>query len=198
VGRYDVLAEAGRPVGTEEIRCAAGPAGWRWFSEIETVVPEPHRETVDLTVDGAWRPVRLRIRTGAHEAVLAVDGDRLVGRRDGEPVDLPFGPASELDYLTPACNAVTATRLGRSAEIEVVYLDPYTLAPSLVRQRYELEGPDEVATPVGRFEATRWTYTSLDSGWTARFWLAADLVVAYEGLFELKELEPGPGGPFPR
>jgi hypothetical protein len=196
VGRY-VVMDGGRPVGTEEFRCAPGPAGWRYFSRIETILPEPHLEVVDLVVDGSWRPVRLRIDTEQHRLDLAADGDRLTGRRDDRPLDVAFGPDAELDYLSPCFNVVTATRLGRAAEIEVLYLEPFTCEPVQERQRYEPEEEGEVDTPVGRFAARRWRYTSLRSGWSASFWLAGDVVVAYEGLFTLEEFEAGPRGPFP-
>jgi hypothetical protein len=196
IGRY-VVMDAGRPVGTEEFRCAPGPAGWRYFSQIETILPEPHREVVDLVVDGSWRPVRLRIDTERHRLDLVADGDRLTGRRDDRPLDLEFGPNVELDYLSPCFNVVTATRLGRGAEIEVLYLEPFTCEPVQERQRYQHQGGEEVDTPVGRFSAERWRYTSLRSGWSVSFWLAGDVVVAYEGLFTLEEYEPGPRGPYP-
>jgi hypothetical protein len=196
VGRYVVMDGEGHPVGTEEFRCAAGPAGWRYFSEVETILPEPHREVVDLVVDAGWRPVRLRIETGAHSLLLAAEGDRLVGRRDGQEVDLPFATDVELDYLSPCFNAVTANRLTGTAEFDVVYLEPYTCEPVVERQRYELLGEGEVPTPVGTFTGVRWRYASLREGWTASFWVAGDVVVDYEGLFALEELEPGPAGPF--
>lgn len=195
-GRYTVQDGSGRPVGTESFRCAPGPAGWRYFAEIETSTPEPHREVVDLVVDDSWRPVRLRIQTGSHEFAMAVEGDRATTLLDGAAVDVPFGPEVELDYLSPCFNAVTANRLGRSADVEVLYLRPVTCEPVAVRQRYQFEGEEEVATPVGRFRATRWRYTALGSGFTRPLWVAGDLVVAYEGLFELSEYDPGRSGPF--
>jgi hypothetical protein len=197
VGRYTVLDGRGRPVGTEEFRCAPGPAGWRYVSTVATAEPEPHGEVVDFVVDTGWRPVRLRIDTGSHALMATVRGDRLVGTRDGEPMDLAFGSDVELDYLSPCFNAVTATRLGRTAEFDVVYLEPVTCEPILERQRYELRGEEEIGTPVGRFRATRWQYTAMRSGWSRPFWLAGEVVVAYEDLFELVEYEPGPRGPFP-
>jgi hypothetical protein len=197
VGRYVVMDGEGHPVGTEEFRCAPGPAGWRYFSRIETILPEPHAEVVDLAVDGSWRPVRLRIDTTSHRLDLLAEAERLVGRRDNHSLDIPFGPATELDYLSPCFNAVTASRLDRSADIDVVYVEPFTLEHVSERQRYEM-GPEEgVDTPVGRFRARRWRYTSLSSGWTATFWLAGDVVVAYDGLYALEGYESGPRGPFP-
>jgi hypothetical protein len=197
VGRYVVMDGEGHPVGTEEFRCAPGPAGWRYFSRIETILPEPHEEVVDLAVDASWRPVRLRIDSTSHRLDLVADGERLVGRRDDRSLDLPFGPETELDYLSPCFNAVTATRLGGTREVGVLYIEPFTLEPVTERQRYEIESPGEVTTPVGRFAARRWRYTSLREGWTASFWLAGDVVVAYDGLYALEEYESGPRGPFP-
>jgi hypothetical protein len=196
-GRYSVLDGTGRPVGTESFRCAPGPAGWRYFAEIETSVPEPHREVVDFVVDASWRPVRLRIETGSHDLALIVEDDRATAVRDGAPVEVAFGPEVELDYLSPCFNAVTANRLGRSAEIEVLYLRPVTCEPVAMRQRYELKGEEEVATPAGRFRAARWQYTAVASGWSRPFWVAGDVVVAYEDVFELAEYDPGRSGPFP-
>ena len=73
--------------------------------------------------------------------------------------------------------------------------------PTRVRQRYELIGDEQIATPVGTFAAGRWRFTALDSGldsgWTADLWLAGDIVVRYEGLFELTWLDPGASGPRP-
>ena len=196
-GRYIVMDGDGNPVGTEDFRCAPGPAGWRYFAEIQTDDPEPHHETVDLAVDAAWRPVRTRIDSGSHEILLMAEGDRLAGFRDGRPVETPWGPEMHLDYLSPAYNAVTANRLLATAEIEVVYLAAVTCEPRVERQRYELLGTEEVATPAGRFAATRWRYTSLSSEWSRDLWVASDVVVGFEGLFELQRYEPGASGPLP-
>ncbi|MGH2573270.1 MAG: putative glycolipid-binding domain-containing protein [Actinomycetota bacterium] len=197
IGVYTVMDGKGNPVGTEEFRCAPGPAGWRYFAAIETSVPEPHRETVDLVVDLRWLPVRLRIDTGSHHVDLAAEETRLQGERDGEPLEIEWEGRLDLDYLSPSFNAVTANRLGRTEEIRVVYLDPVTCEPHVVRQRYELGGNEEVSTPVGRFQARRWQYTGLDSGWTGSLWVAGDIVVAFQNVFELAAYEPGPRGPFP-
>jgi len=196
-GRYTVMDGDGNPVGAEDFRCAPGPMGWRYFSDVDTAVPRPHHEIVDLAVDGAWRPVRTRIDTGSHDILLTVEGDRLAGYRDRQPIAIPWGPEVELDYLSPAFNAVTANRLGGTAEIEVVFLEAVTCESRTERQRYELVGDEEVATPVGRFAATRWRYTALSTGWSRDLWVARDVVVAYEGLFALEWYEPGATGPTP-
>lgn len=196
-GVYTVMDGKGNPVGTEEFRCAPGPAGWRYFATIETSVPEPHREVVDFVVDDRWLPVRLHIDTGSHDVDLAAEESRLFGTRDGEPLEIHWETRLDLDYFSPCFNAVTAARLGRTEEIRVVYLDPVTCEPHLVRQRYELVSQEAVATPVGRFTASRWQYTGLDTGWTGALWVAGDIVVSFENVFQLAAYDPGPRGPFP-
>jgi hypothetical protein len=192
-GRYTVLGDDGAPSGTEDFRCAPGPMGWRYFSDIRT----DHHEIVDIAVDRDWRIARLRIDTGDHDILLEPRGDTLTGYRDHREIEIPYGPDLHLDYFTPATNAVTCRRLSETTEIEVVYLEPVTLEPTVVRQRYEHHGQESATTPVGVFNATRWTFTSLDSGWTADLWIAGDAVVRYDRLFTLEEYEPGASGVTP-
>lgn len=196
-GRYTVLGDDGKPVGTERFRCAPGPMGWRYFSDVDTEDPSPHREIVDVAVDADWRIARVRIDTGEHDLLLEPRGAVLAGYRDRAEIEIPYPPDAHLDYFTPATNLITTKRLDGTAEIDVVYLAPLTLEASRTRQRYELRGPDEVETPSGRFEANRWTFTDLDSGWSADLWVAGDVVVAYDRLFKLEEYEAGASGARP-
>jgi hypothetical protein len=175
-GRYTILGDDGEPVGTEDFRCAPGPMGWRYVSEIDTAEHGQHHETVDIVVDADWRIVRLRIDTGMHQVLLEPETD------------------DHIDYLTPATNLIMTKRLAGTTELEVLYLEPFTLEEARDRQRYELLGPEIVETPVGRFDAVRWTYTSLDSGWTSDLWVAGDVVVRYDRIFELQRYEPGANG----
>lgn len=187
---------AGTPVGTEEFRASAGPFGWRYVASIRTSEPEPHAATVDLTADDRHRPVRLLLGSGAHSLLLAPEGDRLAGLRDGRPVETPW--EEHVDFPSPCFNAVTAARLAAARELRVVFVEPLTLELRCERQRYELLGPAEVDTPVGRFAAQAWRYTALSTGWSRTLWVAGLLVVAYEGLYELAAYEPGRTGPTPR
>ena len=196
-GRYTVLGDDGKPVGTESFRSAPGPMGWRYFSDVETTDPSPHREVIDVVVDSDRRVARVRIDTGEHDLLLEPRGDVLTGYRDGREIEIEYGPDMHLDYFTPATNAVTAMRLAGTSEIDVVYLAPVTLEASRTEQRYELRGPEQIEAPAGRFEAVRWTFTALDSGWTSDLWVAGDTVVAYDRLFELAWYEAGASGPQP-
>jgi hypothetical protein len=194
-GRYAVFDGDGARVGTEEFRCAPGPMGWRYFSDVQTSDPTPHLETIDVVVDADWRPVRLRIDAGEHQILLEPHGETFEGFRDREAIELHWEPDRHIDYHTPATNLITTKRITGTAEIDVVYLAPVSMEPMLERQRYELLGDEEVDTPVGRFAATRWRYTSLGDGWTSDLWVAGDLVVRYDRLFELEWYDPGASGP---
>ena len=202
-GRYTVRGRSGDVVGTEDFRCAPGPMGWRYVSEIERDEPTPHREWVDVVVDASWRIVRTRIETGSHATLLEARGDSLEGVRDGHEVEMAWGPEMHLDYLSPAFNAITARRLedapadGTAHDIDVLFLEPVTLEPVPMRQRYELIGRESVDTPSGTFLASRWGYTALATGWTSDLWVADDVVVRYDRAFELISYEPGASGPFP-
>ena len=196
-GRYRVIGDDGRDVGWEEFRSAPGPAGWRYVSEVATDEYGPHRATVDVAVDAAWVVVRLRVATAEHQLLLQRQDHSLAGIRDGEPLEVPWGPDDHLDYLTPATNLITCRRLGRTGDIDVVYVDPFSLEITRERQRYELLGPGVVDTPVGRFHAERWRYTSLGSGWTSELWTAGDAVVRFDRIFELEWYQPGATGPAP-
>jgi hypothetical protein len=196
-GRYSVRGRSGDIVGTEDFRCAPGPMGWRYVSEIERDEPTPHRETVDVVVDASWRIVRTRIETGSHAMLLEARGDSLEGVHDGQKVELPWGPEMHLDYLSPAFNAITAQRLDGTSEIDVLYLEPVTMEAVPMRQRYELIRRETVQTPSGSFLAVSWRYTALMTGWTSTLWVADDVVVRYDRAFELISYEPGASGPFP-
>jgi hypothetical protein len=196
-GTYALVDETGRRFGTEEFRCAPGPMGWRYVSEIETSDPTPHRETVDLAVEAGWRPVRLRVETGEHALLLQRGEHGLTGHRDGEPLELDLGDDRELDYLSPAFNAVTAMRLGRTAEFPVWYFRAVTIEPIGMHQRYEHRGQEIVETPGGRFAATRWGYEAIDTGYVSEFWTAGDVVVRYAGYLELERYEAGATGASP-
>jgi hypothetical protein len=91
------------------------------------------------------------------------EGRGLAGFRDRSEVQFPWRPETQLDYLSPAFNAVTATWLSSTGEVEV-FLEAFTCEPRMERQRYELLMEEEVATPAGRFAARRWRYTALSTG----------------------------------
>src|SRR5436190_7481503 len=196
-GRYTLLNDRGGPAGTESFRSAPGPAGWRYVGEFDSTEPVRHG-TVDVVAGADWGIVRIRVDLGEHSLLLETRNGALVGERDGSLLEINFAPEFDVDYLTTATKVTAARRLGGSGELTVAYIDPITLVPEPLRQRYTLlSSVDDVRTPVGLFRAERWRYED-ESGFSADLWLAGDTVVAYEGLFELETYDPGATGARPR
>jgi hypothetical protein len=192
-GRYEVIGEDGQPEGEESFRSAPGPAGWRYVADITGA----GEGAVDLVADAAWNVVRVRFRSPAGELLLQTQGDRMVGLRDRETLEFPWRPQLHVDVFSPVTNLASTKRLTRTQQIEVLYVDRDTLETSFTWQRYELLGDEPVATPIGSFDATRWRFVALDSGWTGDLWVSGDVVVKYERTFELVGYEPGATGPHP-
>jgi hypothetical protein len=190
-GRYDVIGEDGRPEGDESFRSAPGPAGWRYVADITG----GGEGAVDLVADAAWNVVRVRYRSPAGELLLETHGDRIVGVRNDETLELRWRPEMHVDVFSPVTNLTSTKRLAGTQEIEVLYVDRDTLDITFTRQRYELLGDERIRTPVGSFDATRWRFVALDSDWTADLWVSGDVVVKYERTFELAAYEPGATGP---
>ena len=119
------------------------------------------------------------------------------GFRDRRPIEIAYGPGVHLDYFTPTTNTITTHRLTSTAEIDVVDLEPVTLEPSRVRQRYELVGDERVGRPSARSTRPGGGTPRWSPEWTSDLWVAGDIVVRYERLFELEWLDPGATGPRP-
>ena len=82
-----------------------------------------------------------------------------------------------------------------STEIDVVYLEPVTLEPSRVRQRYEHVGDEEVDGAGGSVRGGAVAvHRHRSSGWTSDLWVAGDVVVRYDRLFTLETYAAGASG----
>jgi hypothetical protein len=193
-GQYRILDEHGDRIGTEAFRSAPGPVGWRYFS---TVVTPEGQGNVDLSVDAAWKPVRVRVQSGAHHTLLLVRGDALTGVRDDEEVSHPIEATTDIEYPSPGFLAAAARRHRETVEVPALALDPATLQPLPEIHRYELIGPERVETSVGTFEATHWRFIAPRPRFTRSFWVAGDVCVAAEGLYELFAYEALSNGPTP-
>lgn len=195
-GTYVVMDGNGAPVGSEQFRCAPGPAGWRYFATRAMTAPSPVEEHVDISVDARWSPVRVRIESSSHDVILTARGDHLVGHRDGEPLEVWWDPAAHVEYPSPAFLAVSVNRLAGDADVNVVVLEPGTYLPRRERWRYELLGDETIQTPVGKFAARAWR-AGQQNGRSRTIWVARDLVVKADGLFDLVNYEPLATGPVP-
>ncbi|MEX2421192.1 MAG: hypothetical protein WD670_05175, partial [Actinomycetota bacterium] len=156
-------------------------------------------EIVDLSVDADWRPRRLRIGSGEHHLILQFAGGSFVGARDDEQLQL--AQLVDVGYRSPGFAATTANRLLHegivSADLEITQVAASTLELGTSRQRFERLGDEVVTTPVGRFDATRWRHTDLDSEVAGEFWTGGAIILAYPGVLELREYDPVGAGPFP-
>ena len=195
-GRYSVRGRSGEVVGTEDFRCAPGPMGWRYVSEIEREEPTLHRETVDVVVDASWRVVRARIETGAMRSSWSRGDGVLAGIRDGERIEVPWGPESHLDYLSPAFNAITAQRLtDTSGDRRRLPASRSRSIPSRCASATSSFAVRTSTRRAGKYFSAKWHYTALASGWESDLWVAEDVVVRYDRAFELISYERGATGP---
>lgn len=176
--------------GTEQFRCAPGPMGWRYFS---TVQRDGGTINVDLSVDAAWRPVRVRIQTPQHHLLLSARGSIL----DDEQLDVTFDQETQtVDFPSPCFPLATARRLVGPGEIDAISLDPSTLQPSTEQHRFEIGDDEEIATPAGRFVARAYRHIAPRPHFSRALWIAGDVVIAGDGL-ELVAYDPGGAGPRP-
>ena len=174
----------------EQFRAAPGPMGWRYFS---TVQSSSGITRVDLSVDAGWRPVRVRIETPAHHLLLSARGSIL----DDEPLDVSFDPQRQaVDFPSPCFPLATARRLGKTAEIATLAIDPGSLSLSNETHRFEAGDDEDVETPVGRFVARAYGHVAPRPHFSRALWIAGDVVVAADGL-ELAVYDPGGQGPRP-
>ncbi len=197
-GVYQIVEE-GEDAGRERWTLAIGPEAVSFRSEIERRLPEARAERLALDLGPDWAPRSLAVRVRSDAGERHYQGRRVgrswisqVVREDGtlRTVTLPFDDGTHVDYFTPHTNSVTIHRLalrpGEGRDIDVVFIDPASLRPTLARQRYE-----RLADDAGR---PRYRYTNLGSGFQAIIWTdALGIVTRYEGLFALEE-EPGGEG----
>ncbi len=201
-GIYRVL-EDGIDVGTEAWTREIGPDQVRLTSVVTGMSEDEFEEEIELILDPDWRPLQLNIDRESEEGER-----RYVGRRVGSAwisqvfresgpmrtVTLEFGEDTHLDYFTAHTNSVTIERLnlapGNGLEIDVVFVDPDTYTPSLVRQKYvRLDDPEpfEIAGQAARHA---YLYQGA-SGQEYTIWTNENrIILRYEDLFEALEINP--------
>jgi len=191
-GEYAIIDHSGRQVGSETFTSAPGPMGWRYYATVQRFGPEPRTERLDVSVDAHGRPVRIRIETRDHSALLVVRGGTLEGMRDAEPVSVPWSAGVGVEYASPGFFAVALHRLGSTTERDVIVLDQDTLEPRRSKRRFELVREGPVTSKAGIFDARTW----LLGGRTVS--ISGNVLVADDGPFQLIAYEPGESGPWPR
>jgi hypothetical protein len=199
-GTYHHLDPGGSLAGVEVFSCAPGPSGWRYVSQVYTPEHEPLGR-VDVTVDDAWRQVRVQVTSGAWSLRGGVAGPDAVWVRG--PADA--APGGEGDEHT----ATAAGFTGRSPAFAVATARLLRLS-LLDRRRVRLVGVTEpacVALPVDEgwalvdvtehetetapLRVERYEVADLATAERRVVHLAGDVVLEAPGL-ELADLESPP------
>ena len=183
---YELLDMEGRVRGSEDLRCAPGPIGWRSFS---TVTFDGAGSRVDLSVDARWHPVRIRIENDAHQLIVSQRGGKASVLLDEEPSEMQGAPIAS--FPSPAFLVAATRAMPAGGAAKAIAIDPVTLQASWDDQVYELLARSQrIETPVGVFEAALWRTVGRE------FWIAGDVVVSGPGL-RLITYDRGAAGPVP-
>jgi hypothetical protein len=203
---YAITSPDGAKAGVEQLEVVCAGAGWRIQSRVQTSWPEEVAATVDWELDErlVTRVLHIHSRerfSGECELELTVSGNGLLAHRDAPDgptqVELGWGPAAELDYISAAFPAVMLARAGLAPgevrHIDAVQVDTVDLIPVVVRQRLRglpLE-PDNLPAGLAQPAAAVVEYLAIDTGHVARISTAASgALLGYSGLLNLAWLEP--------
>jgi hypothetical protein len=199
-GLYRVL-EDGVDIGTEAWTREIGDDQIRLTSITTRTDEQEYEEEIEIILEPDWRPLQVNIDRDT------ADGNRrYVGRRVGSAwisqivresgpmrtATLEFDEHTHVDYFTAHTNSVTMKRLAleeeTGTEISVVFIDPDTWTPSLVRQKYARLKDPEPFEVSGRQVTRAYLYQGA-SGVEYTVWTDDnDIILRYEDLFEIVEL----------
>jgi hypothetical protein len=199
-GLYRML-EDGVDIGTEAWTREVGPDQVRLTSIITRTDEMEYEEEVEIILEPNWRPLQVTVDRESAEGTR-----RYVGRRVGSAwisqvvresgpmrtATLQFDESTHVDYLTAHTNSVTMHRLALAPEtgqeISVVFIDPNTWTPTLVRQKYaRLQDPEPFE--VNGYQVSRAYQYQGASGVEYMIWADDDdFILRYEDVFEVVEL----------
>jgi hypothetical protein len=185
------------PLGAEHFHCATGPAGWRYTAQT-THANGDHAGSVDLTIDGLGRPIRLELHAAAWQVRgAALDGVTWV-RTDptGERAQEGNAPAHAFTGASPAFLIATARLLrlepgGPATRVRLVSFQPPVLAPLTVDQSWSLITRTAHSTDLGLLPVDNFRVADLATGDQYDVHIAGDVVLAAPGI-ELENLESPP------
>ena len=203
---YRLLRPDGSEGGVEDLVVAAAVDGGVLVrSWIDAGFPEALSATVDWQLDADLVTRLLHITSrdrwgDEYDLELTVTGNGLLAHRaapDGPTqVELGWGPAAELDYISAAFPAVMAARarleVGAATRVDAVQVGTEDLEPRIVPMELALE--DAAATVeqpgAGPTQCRRHRLGIPATGHSASFWTGAGgALLAYEGLLRLVSLE---------
>ncbi|MCZ9348148.1 hypothetical protein NGM37_61835 [Streptomyces sp. TRM76130] len=181
----------------ENFHCAPGPSGWRYVSQSVTPAGDPSG-SVDLTLDGLGRPLRLELRSAgwqvrgaALEGVTWVRSDTTgIHATEGNARAHAFTGASPA-FLIATARLLRLTPSSSATRVRLVALTEPVLAPRTVDQSWALLRREAHATDSGPLTVEEYQVTALDTGEQHSVHLAGDVVLAAPGI-ELEELDSPP------
>lgn len=195
-------------VGTEAWAREVGPEGIRLTSVINRFDDEEFEEELEITLEPDWTPSEISVERTSEEG-----SRRYIGRRVGDAwisqmfresgpmrtATLPFDQFTHVDYMTAHTNSVTIERLAlepeTGQEIDVVFIDPETYVPSLVRQKYaRLADPEPLEIAAGAYATRAYLYQGA-SGVEHTIWTDDEgIILRYEGVFEVLDIDQASAG----
>lgn len=194
------VLEDGVDVGTEAWTREIGSDQIRLTSVITRTDEEEYEEEIEIILEPDWRPIQLNIDRESAEGTR-----RYVGRRVGNAwisqiiresgpmrtATLEFDDETHVDYFTVHTNSATMKRLQlrpeTGTEVSVVFVDPDTWTPSLVRQKYARQADPDPFDINGYLATREYRYQGV-SGVEYAIWTDdEDIILRYEDVFEIVE-----------
>lgn len=193
--RYALLGPTGATVGHEVLTLETHVGGYRFTTSLKTSYPAPVEVQVQWDLDRALvtRLLYIHSRDGwaeEYEVEVTVTGNGLLAHRAGPDgptqVELGWGPAAELDYISAAFPAVIMARSfsdgTRARRVDAVEFGVEDLVPAIVERRYQRQD-----APGGGVTARCVTG---ETGHAALVEVsAAGALLRYQGLLALEEME---------
>jgi hypothetical protein len=191
-GTYHHLDPHGTTVGVEVFSCAPGPSGWRYVSQTYDDGGRPLGR-LDLTVDSAWRQVRVSVEHGSTLLRAGLVGPEAVWVRGGDPERA--ATAAGFTGASPAFAVVTARLLGLTLlerkRVHLLRVTEPALLPLEVDEGWALVDVTEHETETSPLPVERYEVADLTTAERRVVHVAGDVVLEAPGI-ELVELESPP------
>jgi hypothetical protein len=182
----------GTPLAEERFSCAPGGQGWRYVAEVLEPGGGAAIGGIDITVDDAWRQLRVEISAGSWVVRGGRSGAETVWVRG---TDEDTAAAYGFTGRSPAFLIVTARLLAlapsASTAIRLVDLTEPSLAAFAVEQQWTLLEVTSYDAGALRLPVERYEIVDRDSGDARVIHLAGDVVLDAPGI-ELTELDTPP------
>jgi len=193
-GTYHHLDPGGELAGVEVFSCAPGPSGWRYVSQVYSPSSEPLGR-VDLTVDDAWRQIRVQMSYGDWTVRGGVVGPDAVWVREPDGVEQSL-PALGFTGRSPAFAVATARLLSLTLldrrRLRLVGVSEPALAALPVDEGWALVDVTTHDTDTGPLRVERYEVADLATAERRLVHVAGDVVLEIPGVLELADLESPP------